>query len=534
MAINFPPQLKKKSIYFLKVDPSRALTDKLDSEITSGDLSNNPLEFLSCLLDEVYLPLLTNSRNLESWPEVVANDVLRHFHNLNSAVFVISGKSKGKTMLPLPHGARLNNESDKAVLHTLESAVIDWTHQIKEVIKSNSAAPLIEGLNPGPMVEIEFWAAKAANLKNIHQQLTEEKIQKIAKVLQASKSTYYPAFKNIFDEVEFCMFWLTLALEEASNINTYLKPLRPIVERLSSVSDFSELVQIFPGLMNTLVLISKNSTHYNSPTRLTVILQEICNDIIEQARTFISPAELFNAEAEEAAERIKLVLRVCEVFKTTFFEAKARTLDSVHPWNFDTRNIFSRIDKFLVRVGQILELFDTIIEFNRLEKVEVGGTKGKILSYQVSQIFTEFTVALGAFKLIKYDVLNLSNQEFEKDLNIFHVVIEDLDRRIGTIICQGFDDCGGIHTCFRLLESFSGLLSRPIIQTDFENKYFALLQMLSSDLDEVSLIFQSHKDNPPIHYNMAPVTGAVAWTHEMKERISKAMDKLKSVSFSLT
>lgn len=115
-------------------------------------------------------------------------------------------------MLPLPHGARLNAENDKAILHTLESAVIDWTHQIKEVIKSNSAAPLEEGLNPGPMVEIDFWAAKAANLKSIHQQLTDVKIQKISKVLEGSKSTYYPAFKNIFDEVVFCKLQYSISL----------------------------------------------------------------------------------------------------------------------------------------------------------------------------------------------------------------------------------------------------------------------------------------------------------------------------------
>lgn len=105
-------------------------------------------------------------------------------------------------MLPLPHGARLaTTDVDRSVLHTVESAVIDWTHQIKEVIKSSSAAPLEEGLNPGPMVEIDFWAAKAANLKSIYQQLTDEKIQKISKLLEVSKSTYYPAFKMIFDEV---------------------------------------------------------------------------------------------------------------------------------------------------------------------------------------------------------------------------------------------------------------------------------------------------------------------------------------------
>lgn len=106
-------------------------------------------------------------------------------------------------MLPLPHGAKVANEADKSILHTLETAVIDWTHQIKDIIKSNSGAPLEEGLNPGPIVEIDFWAAKYANLKSIHQQLADEKIQKISKVLQASKSTYYPAFKMIYDEVHY-------------------------------------------------------------------------------------------------------------------------------------------------------------------------------------------------------------------------------------------------------------------------------------------------------------------------------------------
>ncbi|KAJ3096963.1 hypothetical protein HDU97_005410 [Phlyctochytrium planicorne] len=526
-AIDFPPFLKKKSIYFLKNNIGAALTNDLEKELTMGDILANPLEFLSTLLEEVYLPLLTNPKNLESWPEVVANDVLRHFHQLNGAVYVISGKSKGKTMLPLPHGAKITTESDKAILHTLESAVIDWTHQIKDVIKSNSAAPLEEGLNPGPMVEIDFWAAKSANLKSIHQQLTDEKIQKISKILELSKSTYYPAFKMIFNEVVF-------ALDEASDINNYLKTLRASVERLTGASDFLELTQIFPGMARSLVLIWKHSKFYNTPNRITVILREICNDIIEQARAFIQPAELFTSEPEEAAERIRIVLRVCEAFKQTYYENKAQLAESERPWNFDTKIIFGRLDKFIARVQQILDLFDSIIEFNRLEKIEIGGTKGKILSSQVAQIFTEFTAALSGFSKLKYDVLNINQIDFEVDLGKFHTIITDLDRRIGTILCQAFDDCSGLHACFRLLESFSGLLSRPNIQQDFEKKYFSLLAAYSQDLDEVNAIFLKFKDSgPPIHYNMAPVTGAVAWAHELKDRIGKAMEKLKTLNHSV-
>jgi dynein heavy chain len=69
---------------------------------------------------------------------------------------------------------------------------------------------------------------------------------------------------------------------------------------------------------------------------------------------------------------------------------------------------------------------------------------------------------------------------------------------------------------------------------DFERKYFELLKIYSQELDDVSTIFLKHKANVPIHYNMAPVTGAVAWIHELKERVGKAMEKLKTVSFFFT
>ena len=112
-------------------------------------------------------------------------------------------------------------------------------------------------------------------------------------------------------------------------------------------------------------------------------------------------------------------------------------------------------------------------------------------------------------------------------MNISVLII--FTNNIRTILCQSFDDCPSLFSCFRLLETFAGLLNRPNIQKDFEQKYFGLLKMYSQDLDNANHIFLKYKDNPPIHYNMAPVTGAVAWIHELKDRIGKAMEKLKSV-----
>jgi len=75
---------------------------------------------------------------------------------------------------------------------------------------------------------------------------------------------------------------LYIALEEATDINLHLTPLRPLIETLSSTSDFNEMMQQFPPLLHVIMLIWNHSKYYNVPGRVIVILQEICNEIIDQ------------------------------------------------------------------------------------------------------------------------------------------------------------------------------------------------------------------------------------------------------------
>ncbi len=60
---------------------------------------------------------------------------------------------------------------DRALVHAIESVIIEWTHQIREVLKKDSAQPLLEGHHVTPFVEIEFWKAKAQNLECIYDQV---------------------------------------------------------------------------------------------------------------------------------------------------------------------------------------------------------------------------------------------------------------------------------------------------------------------------------------------------------------------------
>jgi dynein heavy chain len=98
------------------------------------------------------------------------------------------------------------------------------------------------------------------------------------------------------------------------------------------------------------------------------------------------------------------------------------------------------------------------------------------------------------------------------------------------MISQAFDDASSSAACFRLFESFGPLLNRPIIQQLIGPKYYLLLESFNRDIEDVEVMFEAEKNDPPMHPNMAPVTGAISWTHELKDRLSKTLEKLQSLN----
>lgn len=90
---------------------------------------------------------------------------------------------------------------DRSLIHMVEGIVIDWSRQIHDVLKKNSAQPLLEGKNPGPLVEIEFWDARRADLESIADQLCVDKVTKMGYLLEKTLSSYYPAFQSMIDTV---------------------------------------------------------------------------------------------------------------------------------------------------------------------------------------------------------------------------------------------------------------------------------------------------------------------------------------------
>ena len=462
-------------------------------------------------------------------------------HRLVGAVYVTIGHTKGETLLPLPPMDLPSADKasrDKERVHVLETAVVTWTKQIKNVLKLDPEHVLKTGSHPGPLAELEFWDAKAKHLSSIQQQLQGDRIRKVMKVLDITKSTYCTPFNRLCREV-------SIACEEAIDNQRYLATLKTVLEKLAQPSVESEafkgLTELFRPIVHLIMLVWKNSKFYNTPARLVVLMREICNDLIRQATAYIDPAGLFEMEPQEAVDKLMVTLKVCGTFKSVYFDYKSRANTEVpqNPWRIQNTALFPRLDSFLERCHDLLDLTKTVVQFQRLERIEIGGNKGRTLSASVGQIYNDFTQVLETFTKVEYDVLDVEIKQFDDDFYEFRCSIKELERRLGSVLNQGFDDCATVFAAFKLIESFEGLLEREFIQADLERKHLELLKAFGQDLRDVQDTFtrqKSHsaegfyleREGPPLYDNMPPVAGALFWAKGLQDRVTEPMGKLQS------
>ncbi|XP_039611034.1 LOW QUALITY PROTEIN: dynein heavy chain 11, axonemal-like [Polypterus senegalus] len=425
-------------------------------------------------------------------------------------------------------------EIDSTLLYSIETMMIQWIHQISDVLKKDSSDALLQGDNPGPSTELDFWLMQKENLLGIQQQIQDPKVTKIIEILRRIKSSYYAAFSDIIQKVN-------QAVLEAEDIELHLRPLKRHIAVLEECS-FADIDHLITPLFHTLCLIWTHSQYYCCPPRIVVLLQKFCNLLIERAFVYLIPEELFKMELEEGMEKVHRTILTIQSFKKCFHQHKDQ-LHQYYPegvevktWNFPSYLIFTRMDRILERLMKIETLFASALDFLKLERIEIGGCRGKILSEMVYSMNEEFHESWRALRESKYDPLDYEQSEFLSDYTRLMEQNKDFDQRLGTVLNLAFRDSRGLESAFKLLQIFGTLLERPLVNQLFAPNVAVLLAMFEAEVNCCWQIVESQRDKLPggreiLNKNMPSISGNLKWSQELRERIMSHLNNFRQLSF---
>ncbi|XP_067212065.1 dynein beta chain, ciliary [Linepithema humile] len=533
---NFPmPCQRTKGVYAVKVKQVSLPKDKegCSAMLIVGDLSHRIVDQLATLVDNIFAPLLTKPENHKDLPEVAIHDICKHVHALRGTLYQVKGQVNGRTVLPMPAGLEKVTEVERLVStegpqsvdlylkSAIEGVVIKWAYLVNDVVTHESSIAFENGQNPTPNVELEYWFTRLANLRYIYDQLQEDRVIKMASILEKTDSAYYPCFRTLFDNV-------VSSLDEAKDIALYLTPLTKCFKSVEEI-DFSEAKPLMATLIHSLGLAWAKCTSYQSSGKLIIILRQICNLLIQEARRFLDPTSIFQSDVDEALQRVKISKEVLEEFKQQFELRKHMPglKPEAPPWTFNSTAVFTRLDAFLKRLADIEWLFDTVLEFSKLEKIEIGGILGRSLSTRIISVFKEFQQLFVSFTVRASDVLEPDDESFVVDCTKFAESITDLDSKLAAILCQAFDDCGNLESVFKLMNIAGSVLERPVIRKQFLNRYTRILELLNMELSVVEVLF--NRGTRGALTSLPPLAAALTFTSMLKQRVDLPIQSFKAM-----
>ncbi|KAB0805217.1 hypothetical protein PPYR_02187 [Photinus pyralis] len=536
---DFPSNLKTKCSYFIRKKNAVITATNIREVLFMGDKSPKPIEELSALVEHGLLPFISNPDNRAQWPSEVVEDMIKHVYAFKNKLIQIKGAIRGQTVLPMPPGidkiydASLQfresggAEVDLGLKSSIEGSVLQWTSLCNDVLQQTSEEALAHGENPTPIAEFNFWNSRLKNLESIFDQFRDPRVKKMILYLELTNSSYLSCFKCIFQDV-------VAAILEAKDICMYLKAVRPHIEKLDE-SEFLETRPFIKPLVHCLGLLWGNSQYYCTSARMVTLLKEIANQIIIAASTQLDPGSIFQVEPEDMLIKVDKCINLIEFFHSCFHAVRENVASYFRkaelqpkPWTFHPRTVFQHLMDFTERLRLVRSIIATNIEFQKLEKVEIGGIKGRVLSKQCEEIFEEFTRVYVHFVQMTYDFLDPANNQIVADNERFMEKCQDFDSRLACIFIQVFDECYNMESIFKFINISGTLLDRPAIRNAIIGKYAFLIQYFSEEVDMVKVLFDEGKKNGiPINLNFPPVAGILWWLYKLKQRILKPGEDFK-------
>ncbi|XP_077117756.1 dynein axonemal heavy chain 2 [Ranitomeya variabilis] len=524
---NMPAQNVEQLIYFIRKDRVALTPENMDETLQFGSIRGSYIVTLLRLMNGIYAPYIFSEN---SWPESIRNDFLAHVHRFLAALTDTRYKLQGHTVLYIPIEAmHLKSEeavNDKELVQRLETAMVHWTRQIKEVLGAQEVVEMRE--SSGPLEEIEFWRDRCADLSGISTQLDKPGVKRIELILQLAKSSYIGPFQKLSKQIQ------EGSVQAQSNLSFLTLLKQPFQEMVSL--KIKEIPNKLPHLLALVRIIWVNSPYYNTRERLTSLFRKISNEIIRLCSREISLDRIFDGFITSSRKVLQDCIECCTTWKEQYTRA-AQTHHSLSKvgWVLDQTSIFAQVDAFIQRCRDLLEVCLCQQQFGRWEDGQqtplpcFPGQRGPQTTRNLLEIEETFHKNLAILKSVKKTILDVKNTSWHDDYNLFRASVKDLEVMIQNLMMTAFETVRGVEQGVELLDVFHHLSAREAIKRTFDKKTVHVYELFKNELDLVNK--ELGQKVPTVAPHMCRYAGQAHWVRALKRRIDRPMESLANAHF---
>ncbi len=513
---------------FFVRNPSESLTpNTINRVVQYGVFSPDSIDSLLRVMDGIYVPFVVGNTTL---PGSVRRSLTSQMHRFMAHLTETSYQTKGRTVLYLPQESIDLTDTDtvledKDLVQRLESTVIRWTRQIKEVINLQDNSQDAE--TAGPLDEINFWSERTVDLSGIREQLHDRTVLRIAELLKHVKSTYLKSFEDLSATIH-------EGSNEAEDNLKFLNCLRPVCEEIEKSSP-PEVVALLPKLLKVIRMIWNVSGHYNRQERLTGLLRKVSNQIMARCCDYIPLSGVFDqdGDVQTSIDRLRECIACGEAWRVEYEKTKAAISRSpkTKDWSFPSESgIFAQIDAFVQRCKDLDEVCQGKIQFAPKPRSDLpvfGGVHGNEIVRGILGVSKQFESHMEKMRSVKYNVLDVKVTQWHSDFNVFKQSIKDLEVMMGNVMNSAFESVGSLKDAVDLLEAFECLSTKENVKRSLEKKTEHVIGLFLSQLQTLRQQFDKNNTKPPVQTSEPKFSGAAVWARGIRDLVEELWANLK-------
>lgn len=451
--------------FFIKRSGKEQVTmARIDAQIITGKINDNPLDDLLTKMTNDFVPKLHAE---QEWPDGVKKEFQANLNKFMATLTEESASMKGKTQLYIPEEHITDIEvavRDKDLIQRLESTVIYWTRQIKEVVSNQDTQTSQE--NTSPLDEIEHWRNRTNNLKALTTRLQEKQLKKIIDVLSRANSSYLAGFKELEEKIKF-------GYDEANDNLQCLSILQTPCKAIENAQP-KEIPKLLPEVLNNVRMIWECSRYYNTNDKMKSLLTKISNQIIHRCRAKINKQDMYGANVEKCIADLDECIECCNQFREISKKMQRMIAQFSSRKDSDLGKedtIFAENEAFIQRCRDLKEICEGQLQFALAKMPIFGGTKGKEWTVSLKDLQTMFEKHLEIIKHLNYDILDVKITQWHEDYGqTFKEEVKQIEIIYTTIIALTFKHVSTLEDAVEMLENFYLLARRPAVMEYVQKK----------------------------------------------------------------
>ncbi|OQV20869.1 Dynein beta chain, ciliary [Hypsibius exemplaris] len=448
---------------------------------------------------------------------------------------VFSRHSKNRNVLKLGLTAK-----EETAMAELKYCMLKWVAIVQDLYKRKSYPVTEDESGNKSGVELRSLMRRLENFESALLQITEP----LMRILLEDLDEEYFNFTDVYvDLVDLLIY----AFDETRMVLKFIRPIAQFVRTF-----FDQDAATIKILMHSLYamiqrLLDECKAYYKGP-RSAQVIQDIGMYLIELVKAKFDVNDVFKADTSENLVRVNEWISVWEE-QLSCLTALCEKNDGLSMTLINKSNVLDvaagklcDLEEFQKRLGKIKaspencwgflvfiktwskpkkEYFQYLLqrqlEFQRLEKVEIGGKGGKTLSVNLAALYMKFTEESQAFASKAFDPLDLTTEVFNHAGDLFIAIIEESDDELSNMIWSDLEGClGSTTTTIKHLDMFSAMMYDKPSNPSVELACFAVLRALKEHLIRFESVIDQAVDEKakpcPEIFHLPSLTSALRWS----------------------